>query len=109
MKLKERKYHFVNRFAKAFGFHSLNDYKTIISRVNFPRALRFLQLHARELLRLFKNKRLQKRLRKHLTEADTIRLFKTLCRSVKRVVFSRKINVFINGRRTSRHVYRLCR
>ncbi len=109
MKLKDEKYDFIHNFAKALGFRSLNDFHTIISRRNFTRALKFLQRNSHNMIRLFRNKRLHKRVRKRLTEEDTIRLFKTLCKSVKRIVYSRKVNVIVDGRRTSRYIYRLCR
>lgn len=111
LKLKERKYSVALKMARALGFKSLNDFHTIITKHNFYTGLCFLRCHRNEILGCFKEKRLQHRLKRRLKVDDCIRIFRSLCRdnAVRRGVFSKKVNCYVNGIRTSRYTYKLMR
>lgn len=108
---KEKKYAIALKMARSLGFVSLNDFNTIITKDNFEPSLVFLRLNRDSIMRVFKERRLQNRLKKKLKLEDCIRIFRSMCRdtAVKRSVYSKKVNCVIDGKRTSRYAYTLMR
>ena len=108
---KEKKHAIALEMARSLGFESLDDFNTIVNKDNFEPSLAFLRLNRINIMKVFKERRLQNRLKKTLKLKDCIRIFRSICRdtAVRRSVYTKKLNCVINGKKTSKYVYKLMR
>ena len=109
--LKEKKYAIALEMATSLGFDSLDDFDTIVNKDNFKQSLAFIRLNRTNIIKVFKERRLQNRLKKRLKLKDCIRIFRSICRdtAVRRSVYTKKLNCVIDGKKTSEYVYQLMR
>ena len=108
--LTKKKIQLATSFARAIGFISLKDTKTVIRKANLYSGLVFLRKNRLCFIKLFRGA-LKKRLRNQLHVNQVIKVFRTVLRdqAIRCAVHSTKINIKnpLTGVRTSAYEYRL--
>ena len=107
--LKEKKYAIALKFARVIGFMSLNDFGTVITQKHLHAGMPFIKTTGKEIISTFRSRRLRQRMKKSMRVNDVIKIFRTLCKddAIRRGIYSKKVNVYVNGKKTSRYAYQL--